>query len=153
MADSGQERIFPFGESDFFVDNFNPEQFLAKYSATCDLESLKSDLSEFLSQCESAIMSIMNKDYQSFISLAMRLDGLKEKMENIRAPLVESKDRLQQHKEDLVKECETLVNLLRRYQTLEAKKRHLTQFLAIHNLITKSESIYSDVLNGFIRHL
>ena len=143
--DSEKERIFPFGESDFIVDNFNPEQFLAKYSATCDLENLKSDLSAFLGQCESAIMSIMNKDYQSFISLAMHLDGLKEKMENIRTPLVDNKDRLQQHKEDLIKECEVLSNLLKRYQAMEAKKQSLTQFLRIHTIITQSEAIYNSV--------
>ena len=145
MEDSEKERIFPFGESDFIVDNFNPEQFLAKYSATCDLENLKSDLAAFLSQCESAIMSIMNKDYQSFISLALRLNGLKEKMENIRSPLVDNKDRLQQHKEDLIKECEVLSNLLKRYQEIEAKKQSLTQFLHIHTIITQSVAIYSTV--------
>ena len=143
MEDSEKERIFPFGESDFIVDNFNPEQFLAKYSATCDLENLKSDLAAFLSQCESAIMSIMNKDYQSFISLALRLNGLKEKMENIRSPLVDNKDRLQQHKEDLIKECEVLSNLLKRYQLIEAKKQSLTQFLRIHTIITQSVAIYN----------
>ena len=116
-----------------------------KYSATCDLENLKSDLAAFLSQCESAIMSIMNKDYQSFISLALRLNGLKEKMENIRSPLVDNKDRLQQHKEDLIKECEVLTNLLKRYQVIEAKKQYLTQFLRIHTIITQSETIYNSV--------
>ena len=133
MEDSEKERIFPFGESDFIVDNFNPEQFLAKYSA-------------FLSQCESAILSIMNKDYQSFISLALRLNGLKEKMENIRSPLVDNKDRLQQHKEDLIKECEVLSNLLKRYQLIEAKKQSLTQFLHIHTIITQSVAIYNTVM-------
>ena len=146
MEDSEKERIFPFGESDFIVDNFNPEQFLAKYSATCDLENLKSDLAAFLSQCESAILSIMNKDYQSFISLALRLNGLKEKMENIRSPLVDNKDRLQQHKEDLIKECEVLSNLLKRYQLIEAKKQSLTQFLHIHTIITQSVAIYNTVM-------
>ena len=83
--------------------------------------------------------------YQSFISLALRLNGLKEKMESIRSPLVDNKDRLQQHKEDLIKECEVLSNLLKRYQEIEAKKQSLTQFLHIHTIITQSVAIYSTV--------
>ena len=75
---------------------------------------------------------------------------LKEKMENIRSPLVDNKDRLQQHKEDLIKECEVLSNLLKRYQLIEAKKQSLTQFLHIHTIITQSVAIYNTVTSTIL---
>lgn len=145
MAENTVEKVYAFGESDFLVDDFNAEQFLSKYSATCDLDDLKSDLGEFLTRCENAIMSIMNRDYESFISLAMRLNGLKEKLQGIRSPLEDSRDVLNMHKENLLHECELLYNLLRRHKELEDKKKHLSRFIRLNSLLSTSESILQDV--------
>ena len=146
MSEKSIEKVFAFGESDFLVDDFNAEQFLSRYSSTCDLEDLKSDLSDFLSRCESEIMGIMNKDYESFISLAMRLNGLKGKLQSIRGPLEDSRETLVQHKESLIYECELLYNLLKRHKELEEKKAHLSRFIRIHTVVTTSERILQEVL-------
>lgn len=145
MTEVIKEKVFPFGESDFLVDDFNVEQFLAKYSSTCNLDDLKVDLSEFLTRCENSIMSIMNKDYESFISLAMRLNGLQEKLQKIKCPLEDSRDLLYQHKENLLRECESLYSLLKRHQELEVKKKHFSRFLQLNTMITTSEQILQEV--------
>ena len=145
VPEAVKERVFAFGESDFLVENFNPEQFLAKYSATCELEDLKSDIAEFLQHCENAIMSIMNKDYESFISLAMRLNGLKEKIGSIRTPLSESEGQLKIHKENLIRECESLANLLKRYRDVEERKHYLQQCMGLNSLLEEAEGIVNEV--------
>lgn len=145
MSDLKKEKVFAFGDSDFLVDDFNAERFLAKYASTCELDDLKADLSEFLARCENSIMSIMNKDYESFISLAMRLNCLKDNLQTIRSPLEESRDTLQQHKENLIRECETLYNLLQRHQELEIKKKHFSMFIHINSVVTSSEQILQEV--------
>ena len=146
MAESIQKKVYTFGESDFLMNDFNAEAFLAKYSSKCNLEDLKEDLTEFLASCDNAITSIMNKDYESFISLSIRLNGLKEKLQKIKTPLDDSSDLLKQHKENLIHECESLYNLLKQHQELETKKKHLSQFLAINTIITTSEQILKEVL-------
>ena len=145
VPEAVKERVFAFGESDFLVENFNPEQFLAKYSVACELEDLKSDITEFLQYCENAIMSIMNKDYESFISLAMRLNGLKEKIGAIRTPLSESEGQLKIHKENLIRECESLANLLKRYRDVEERKHYLQQFMDLNSLLEEAEGIVNEV--------
>lgn len=145
VPETVKERVFAFGESDFLVENFNPEQFLAKYSTTCELEDLKSDITEFLQHCENAIMSIMNKDYESFISLAMRLNGLKEKISAIRTPLSESEGQLKIHKENLIRECEALASLLKRYRDVEERKHYLQQFMDLNSLLEEAEGIVNEV--------
>ena len=144
VPETVKERVFAFGESDFLVENFNPEQFLAKYSTTCELEDLKSDITEFLQHCENAIMSIMNKDYESFISLAMRLNGLKEKISAIRTPLSESEGQLKIHKENLIRECEALASLLKRYRDVEERKHYLQQFMDLNSLLEEAEGIVNE---------
>lgn len=146
MSESIHKKVYTFGESDFLLNDFNAESFLAKYSSKCNLEDLKSDLTEFLSSCDQAITSIMNKDYESFISLSMRLNGLKEKLQKIKSPLNDSSDLLKQHKENLIRECESLYNLLKQHQELETKKKHLSQFLSINTIITTSEQIFKEVV-------
>ena len=146
---SVDEKVFAFGESDFLVESFNPEQFIAKYSSSCDLESLKSDISEFLTRCESAIMKIMNKDYESFISLATRLTGLKEKIAEIQIPLSHSREQLQIQVESISKECEQLTALLSKYRETEERKYHLQQFLKINRLLEEGEAILNEVLHSF----
>ena len=145
MSENVQEKVFIFGDSDFIVDEFNPEQFLAKYASTCELTELKKNLAEFLTYCEKKITDIMNKDYDSFISLAIRLNGLKEKLSKIQSPLVEGKEQLEQHKQSLFHECEALNNLLQEYQEIERKKRNLSQFLVINKVITQGESVLQEV--------
>ena len=135
MTESAKEKVFAFGESDFLVEEFNPEQFLAKYAVSCDLDDLKNDLAEFVSRCENAIMNIMNTDYESFVSLAMRLKGLKEKLQN--------------HKDTLLRECESLVELLRKHQELEEKKRHLSRFLSINSILSQSETLLQEAIHPF----
>lgn len=142
---SVDEKVFAFGESDFLVESFNPEQFIAKYSSSCDLENLKSDISEFLTRCESAIMRIMNKDYESFISLALRLNGLREKIGAIQSPLSESREQLQLYVESLSKECEQLTALLSEYRAVEERKHHLQQFLKVNTLLEEGEAIVNEV--------
>lgn len=145
VPEAVKEKVFAFGESDFLVENFNPEQFLSKYSSMCELEDLKSDISEFLQHCENAIMSIMNKDYESFISLAMRLNGLKEKVSAIQIPLSESEGQLKVHKESLIRECELLADLLKRYRDVEERKHHLQQFMDLNSLLEEAEGIVNEV--------
>ena len=146
---SVDEKVFAFGESDFLVESFNPEQFIAKYSSSCDLDSLKSDISEFLTRCENAIMKIMNKDYESFISLATRLTGLKEKIAEIQIPLSHSREQLQIQVESISKECEQLTALLSKYRETEERKYHLQQFLKINRLLEEGETIMNEVLQEF----
>lgn len=145
MSEPVKEKVFPFGESDFLVEEFNPEQFLAKYASSCELDELKEDLAEFVVQCEQAITNIMNTDYESFVSLAMRLKGLKEKLQSIKTPLEESKEQVQEHKETILRECANLAALLKRYQELEERKQHLSRFLSINTVLTQSESILQNV--------
>ena len=150
MTESANEKVFAFGESDFLVEEFNPEQFLAKYAMSCDLDDLKKDLAEFVSHCKHAIMNIMNTDYESFVSLAMRLKGLKEKLHAIRSPLEDSEEQLRNHKDALLRECESLVELLKKHQELEEKKRHLSRFLSINSILSQSESLLQEVAH-FLR--
>ncbi|OAO11794.1 oligomeric Golgi complex subunit 2 [Blastocystis sp. ATCC 50177/Nand II] len=145
MSESVKEKVFPFGESDFLVEEFNPEQFLAKYASSCELDELKGYLAEFVAQCERAITNIMNTDYESFVSLAMRLKGLKEKLQSIKTPLEESKEQMQEHKKTILRECESLAALLKRYQELEERKQHLSRFLSINAILTQSEAILRDL--------
>ena len=147
MTESAKEKVFAFGESDFLVEEFNPEQFLAKYAVSCDLDDLKNDLAEFVSRCENAIMNIMNTDYESFVSLAMRLKGLKEKLHAIRSPLEDSEEQLRDHKDTLLRECESLVELLKKHQELEEKKRHLSRFLSINSILSQSESLLQEAIH------
>ena len=152
MSESVKQKVFPFGESDFLVEEFNPEQFLAKYASSCELDELKGYLAEFVAQCERAITNIMNTDYESFVSLAMRLKGLKEKLQSIKTPLEESKEQMQEHKKTILRECESLAALLKRYQELEERKQHLSRFLSINAILTQSEAILRDVRTSILLH-
>ena len=94
-------------------------------------------------------MNIMNTDYESFVSLAMRLKGLKEKLHAIRSPLEDSEEQLQNHKDTLLRECESLVELLRKHQELEEKKRHLSRFLSINSILSQSETLLQEAIHPF----
>ena len=94
----------------------------------------------------------MNTDYESFVSLAMRLKGLKEKLQSIKTPLEESKEQMQEHKKTILRECESLAALLKRYQELEERKQHLSRFLSINAILTQSEAILRDVRTSILLH-
>ena len=140
-----KEKVYLFGESDFLVADFNPEKFLAKYASSCSLEDLKADIAEFLSRCENAISSIMNTNYDSFISLAMRLNGLKDKLESIQTPLVNNQEQLKIHRDSLLRECKELSEMLARYKEIEEKKYHLQRLLSVSALLEEAEGILADV--------
>lgn len=140
-----KEKVYLFGESDFLVADFNPEKFLAKYASSCSLEDLKADIAEFLSRCENAITNIMNTNYDSFISLAMRLNGLKDKLESIQTPLVNNQEQLKNHRDSLLRECRELSEMLARYQEIEGKKYHLQRLLSVSALLEEAEGILADV--------
>ena len=64
----------------------------------------------------------------------------------------ESKEQMQEHKKTILRECESLAALLKRYQELEERKQHLSRFLSINAILTQSEAILRDVRTSILLH-
>ena len=59
---------------------------------------------------------------------------------------------MQEHKKTILRECESLAALLKRYQELEERKQHLSRFLSINAILTQSEAILRDVRTSILLH-
>ena len=57
-------------------------------------------------------MSIMNNDYESFISLAFRLKGLKENIEKVEIPLYQNRHKYEELKKSLIEKEHIVYNLI-----------------------------------------
>ena len=83
------EETYIFPSSDFEDSSFNPAAFVAKYRRVSSLESLKGQLREYSESLKQQLFVIINRDYKDFIGIATKLDGVDNRVEVLRRPLVD----------------------------------------------------------------
>lgn len=147
------EKVFAFSEQELLDESFNPETFVSKHRKFFDLEVLKKDLEEFIEKCQTDIMSIMNNDYESFISLAFRLKGLKENIEKVEIPLYQNRHKYEELKNSLIEKEHIVDNLIAKYNEIKDRKQMLEMFLKIDQYLTLEEQLLVKVCCSFKNHL
>ena len=147
------EKVFAFSEQELLDESFNPEAFVSKHRKFFDLEVLKKDLEEFIEKCQTDIMSIMNNDYESFISLAFRLKGLKENIEKVEIPLYQNRHKYEELKNSLIEKEHIVDNLIAKYNEIKDRKQMLEMFLKIDQYLTLEEQLLVKVCCSFKNHL
>lgn len=80
---------FIFREDEFENDDFNAAQFVGKYRRVSSLDSLRDQLQEYCQNLKDQLYVILNRDYKDFITIATKLDGVDDRVDHLRQPLVD----------------------------------------------------------------
>lgn len=69
-----------FSDSDFNTKSFNPTTFINKYNKIVSLNELKSQLLEYNNIIKQSLYDIINNNYQKFINISSKLDGIDDRI-------------------------------------------------------------------------
>jgi len=83
------EGQFIFREDEFESDDFNAALFVGKYRRVSSLDSLREQLQEYCQNLKDQLYVILNRDYKDFITIATKLDGVDDRVDHLRQPLVD----------------------------------------------------------------
>ncbi|KAK8801993.1 hypothetical protein WA158_006388 [Blastocystis sp. Blastoise] len=144
------EKVFAFSEQELLDPSFNPDEFVSKHRKFFELEVLHKDLDDFINKCQSDIMSIMNNDYESFISLAFRLKGLKESIDKVEIPLVQNRNKLEDLHSNLIEKQHLVDDLLKQYIEIKGRRELLEKFLKIDQFLLLEEQLLSTIKSNSI---
>ena len=82
---------FIFKETDFFYEDdsiFSVANFIRKYQRIMTIGSLKEQLHKYCGLLKNKLYKIINEEYSQFINIAAELDGVNERINSLRPPLV-----------------------------------------------------------------
>ena len=62
-----------FTRDEFLKDSFSVDSFVTSRKDTVSLDSIKSDLEEYLKSLKAALIELINQDYADFVNLSTNL--------------------------------------------------------------------------------
>lgn len=84
-----EDIVFIFKEDEFESTDFNAAQFVARYRRVTSLEDLRQQLRKCCEGLKKQLYSILNRDYQDFINIASKLEGVDSRIDQLRRPLID----------------------------------------------------------------
>ncbi|KAI6131677.1 oligomeric golgi complex component, COG2-domain-containing protein [Pisolithus croceorrhizus] len=116
------------------AETFNVEKFLLSRAYT-SLPELRTELKDYLSSLKEELVRLINDDYEDFISLSTDLSGEKSRLERIKAPLSNLRQRVLIARESL-QDIQDTVQV-----KLEARAKLRDEKVLLHLLLKISESL------------
>ena len=86
MNDDTGKFIFP--EHEFNNENFSAAAFVVKYQRVLSLEALKDQLHKYCGNLKDKLYAIINEEYREFITITTKLEGVDQRVDMLRQPLV-----------------------------------------------------------------
>eukprot|EP00730_Choanoeca_flexa_P014397 TRINITY_DN6281_c0_g1_i1.p1 TRINITY_DN6281_c0_g1~~TRINITY_DN6281_c0_g1_i1.p1 ORF type:complete len:660 (+),score=165.58 TRINITY_DN6281_c0_g1_i1:128-2107(+) len=125
----------------FADDTFDVDQFVARTRTHLPLSNLQSQLRDQVQQVQSAVVELINKDYQDFVSLSSNLVGLDDALQQLLPPINQIKEDIQALLSDVQQEKTSLSQQLQARDRVRREKQALQRFIAIATSVDKIEQI------------
>lgn len=91
-----------------FQDSFSVDHFLHSHRNAGSLEQMRDDLGLYLKDLRSAMIELINHDYQDFVNLSAELVDLDKKIDEIRKPIEMLRDEILQVRGTLTANMDTI---------------------------------------------
>jgi hypothetical protein len=134
---------FLFTDADFEHPSFHAASFVAKYRRATSLDSLRSQLHSYTHSLKHQLYTIINQDYQDFIAIATKLEGVDQRVEHLRKPLLELRMDLTLLHDTIVSNIHAISGKIEQRREVSMKKQLLESSLACMKQLSNVE----DVLN------
>jgi hypothetical protein len=132
-----QQNKYTFPSSVFLDESFSATDFVQEYRSRVDnLETLKQELKQFHHFLREETVSLIHRDYNSFIEFSSQLESIKDQVDQVKISLPQVKESLQQFSQlvdDISTQCSIQQNRVKNAQS----KRSIAMYML--NLHTQLE--------------
>ncbi|XP_067013705.2 conserved oligomeric Golgi complex subunit 2 [Anabrus simplex] len=130
-----------FDKNEFIKQSFSVDQFLQDHRKRADLETMRDDLGVYLKVLRSAMIELINKDYQDFVNLSSNLIGLDKGIHGIQVPLGQLREEVLQVRSTLEEAMTDVSAKLEERRQLRVRKRSLQSIATVRNLLQKLNAL------------
>jgi hypothetical protein len=124
-----QQHKYTFPASIFLNDSFSANDFVQEFRSRVDnLDTLKQELAQFHHFLREETVSIIHRDYNSFIEFSGQLESIKDQVEQVKSNLPQVRESIQQFSalvDNVVTQCMVQQNRVKNAQ----KKREKAMYL------------------------
>ena len=150
-----EDGSFIFKEEEFESDKFHASAFVGKYRRVASLDSLKEQLREYSKKLKEQLYIIINRDYKDFITIATKLDGVDDRVDLLRKPLVDLRLDLAALHDGMVASKQAIIDkfghkqeIANRRKLLEASLMCMDQLDLAEDVIAMNTSYVSKIEGG-----
>lgn len=133
-----------FDTNEFNRETFSVDDFLHKYRNAGSLEQMRDDLGLYLKILRTAMIELINEDYQDFVNLSAELVGLDKRIDTIQEPLVALRNQIMAVKETLDTTMSHVLKLLDDKKTIQNVEKKETDEAEISQSLTRIRSLLDD---------
>ena len=132
---------FLFTDDDFENKDFHAASFVAKYRRATSLDSLRSQLRLYCQSLKDQLYNIINRDYKDFITIATKLEGVDNRVDHLRKPLIELRMDLTVLHDTMVSNLHAISAKIQQRREIANRRRLVQSSLACMTKLTSVEEV------------
>lgn len=137
-----------FNRSDFMLDDFQVDKFVAECKKVVPLNVFKKELDDYLKLLKNALIELINQDYADFVNLSTNLVGMDKAINNLTIPLGQLREEILSVQNDLDLTTKSVETKLKQRSELREKKIFTQNLLNITHCMEKIERVLKTSVNN-----
>lgn len=125
-------------------DSFSVDTFLHNNRNAGSLEQMRDDLGVYLKELRTAMIELINQDYQDFVSLSAELVDLDQRIETIRKPLVDLREEILQIRGTLMGTMDDIAGAVAAKKVIQTEQKQSYEMELSFEMITRVKSQLDD---------